>query len=79
MELLANITILAISEGIIRYEELYVMNEEQLFSLLIDNASLELLGLLHMFRGVKKDQINKIEINGDESYIPNTNYIETKQ
>lgn len=63
MELLANITSLAISEGVIRYEELYVMNEEQLFSLLIDNASLELLGLLHMFRGVKKDQINKIEIN----------------
>ena len=32
-----------------------------------------------LFRKKRAKIINKIEINGDESYIPNTNYIETKQ
>ena len=31
-----------------------------------------------LFRKKRAKIINKIEINGDSSYIPNTNYIETK-
>ena len=32
-----------------------------------------------LFRKKRANIINKIEINGESSYIPNTNYIETKQ
>ena len=32
-----------------------------------------------LFRKKRANIINKIEINGENSYIPNTNYIETKQ
>lgn len=62
MELLAKITKLAISRRIIRYEDLYKLNEKELFDILNKASNIDIIALLQVFRNVKKKEITNIEL-----------------
>lgn len=62
MQLLAKITKLAISKGLITYEELYSYDERELFELLKDIKDKELMLLLNEFQNKKKDDIPDIDL-----------------
>lgn len=63
MELLAKITRLAISRRIIKYEDLYKLNEKELFDILNKGSNLDIIALLQVFRNVKKNEIGTIELS----------------
>ncbi len=62
MQLLANITVIAIKNGYLLYDDLYIYNEEELIKLLrqIDNKELQIL--LNKFFSINIDAIPNIEI-----------------
>ena len=62
MELLAKITKLAISRRIIRYEDLYKLNEKELFNILNKASNLDIIALLQAFKNIKKKEITNIEL-----------------
>ena len=62
MQLLANITKLAISNKVISYEDLYFYNEEKLFNLLKNENNYELKQLINQFETQKIEDIPEIEL-----------------
>ena len=62
MQLLANITKLAIDKGYITYQELYHLNEIEMFSLFSAIKDLEIRDLLYKFKNIKKDEIPEIRL-----------------
>lgn len=62
MELLAEITREGIEKDYFTYEDLYVLNEEQLFSLLINTNDPSLLEKIKIFQTIKKNDIPKMEM-----------------
>lgn len=62
MNLLANITKLAIDKKYILYNDLYIYDEEQLFEILKSIKDSELQRLLYIFGNIKKDDIPSIEL-----------------
>lgn len=62
MQLLANITRLAIENKYISYDDLYVYNEEQLFNLFKKINNERLNNELHIFENIKKDDIPNIKL-----------------
>ncbi|MGN1338352.1 MAG: HD domain-containing protein [Candidatus Coprovivens sp.] len=62
MELLANITNLAIINGIINYNDLYVMNEKEVIKRLKNNNILEIKLLMHMFENMRIQDIDSVEL-----------------
>ena len=62
MELLANITRLAISKEYILYDQLYFYNEEELFKIFKSVNDSELLGLIDEFQNIKMEDISDIEL-----------------
>ena len=62
MELLAKITSYAIYKNYIKYEDLYILNEKQIFDILEKSNDSELLRLLFKFHNIQKEQIPKTNI-----------------
>jgi len=62
MQLLANITELAINKKYIAYDELYSYNEKELFDLLENKNDIELKTLINEFKNIKKENIPFIEL-----------------
>lgn len=62
MQLLADITKLAISKGYITYENLYYLNEEQIFCVLKNSNDVEILEMLNKFETIKLEDIPKFNI-----------------
>lgn len=61
MQLLSEITKLAINKKYISYDELYSFNEEELFSLFIEKDDEQLKLLILKFTNIKKEEIPNIE------------------
>ena len=64
MELLANITRMAIDDNIVKYDDLYYLKEDELFTILNNCSNTEIKSLLDKFYHIKKDEIKEIEIKG---------------
>ena len=62
MQLLAQITKLAIEKQYISYDELYSYNEEELFTIFIRINDEEIKSLIFKFQNIKKEQIPNIEL-----------------
>lgn len=62
MQLLANITKLAIERNYLSYQELYSYSEEELFNLLKAQNDEELQMLIEKFKTIKKEDIPNIEL-----------------
>ena len=60
MDLLARITRVTIQKKYIKYEDLYYLDEEELFSLLNNINDKEVEHLLYQFKNIKKDEISDI-------------------
>ena len=64
MELLAIITKRAIDDKLFSYDELYTLNEDEVYSLISHSSDKELLSLYEKFKNVKLDEIEMVEIPG---------------
>ena len=64
MELLANITRIAIDNDIVKYDDLYFIKEDELFTILNNCSNIEIKSLLDKFYHIKKDEIKEMEIKG---------------
>jgi hypothetical protein len=62
MDLLAKITKYSINKGYINYEELYYLDEEQLFEILKNKKDEELINLIYQFQNMKLEDIPKIDL-----------------
>ena len=62
MELLAIITKRAIDDKLFSYDELYTLNEDEVYSLISHSSDKELLSLYEKFKNVKLDEIEIVEI-----------------
>ena len=62
MELLSQITKLAIDKNYIRYDELYTYNEEELFNIFKESNDKELNLLIWQFENIKKEEIPNIKL-----------------
>lgn len=62
MDLLSQITKLAIDKNYIRYDELYTYNEEELFNIFKESNDKELNLLIWQFENIKKEDIPNIEL-----------------
>ncbi len=62
MELLAKITKKAIREGYIKYDDLYSLNENELFKIIKEKHDIELDTLLLKFENITKEEVTEIEI-----------------
>lgn len=62
MQLLANITKLAIEKNYLSYQELYSYSEEELFNLLKAQNDEKLQRLIEKFKNIKKEDIPNIEL-----------------
>ncbi len=62
MHLLANITKLSIDKGYITYDDLYSLNEVELFNILKKSIDKELLDKINLFENINIDSIPKIDI-----------------
>ena len=62
MELLAIITKKAIDDKLFSYDELYTLNEDEVYSLISHSSDKELLSLYEKFKNVKLDEIEMVEI-----------------
>lgn len=62
MHLLANITKLSIDKGYITYDDLYSLNEVELFNILKKSTDKELLDKINLFENINIDSIPKIDI-----------------
>ena len=62
MELLAIITKRAIDDKLFSYDELYTLNEDEVYSLISHSSDKELLSLYEKFKNVKLDEIEMVEI-----------------
>ena len=71
MELLAKITKKAIESNYLKYEDLYHLNEEELFCSLNHIKNISLKKYLHIFKNVKKKDIPKIEVHNIKARIIN--------
>ena len=60
MELLANITKIAIENHYITYEDLFILNEEEIFKL-FDTID-DLKDKLNLFKNIKKEEVPDINI-----------------
>lgn len=63
MELLAKITRISIEKKYIKYDDLYYLNEKELFKILNSIHNLELSILLYIFKNVKKKDIPHFELS----------------
>ena len=63
MELLANITKKAINKGIITEEQLYILSEKDILSLIEFSFDSELREQLHLFKTIKREDIPKIRVD----------------
>ena len=71
MELLAKITAIAISRKYIKYDDLFFLNEDQIFKIFIESKDNELLELLNKFKTIKKEEIPETIIPEVKSRIIN--------
>ncbi len=71
MELLADITKKAINKGIIKYSDLYVMNEELLINLLSNSVDTNIRNAISLFKIIKRNNIPKIELNNVKDRVIN--------
>lgn len=62
MELLAKITRRALDIGIISYNDIYILDEEEIFKIFEKSCDSELLSLLDIFKNIKLDEITNIDI-----------------
>lgn len=62
MDLLAKITKRAIDLGIVTYDQLFILDEEELFRLLDNSLDLEIKNNLDLFRNIKSSDIHNIDI-----------------
>ena len=62
MELLAKITRRAMNIGIISYESIYLLNEEEIFEIFKKSCDRELISLLEKFKNIKLNEIDNIDI-----------------
>ena len=62
MQLLATITKLSIDRGYISYDDLYSLNEIELFNILKNSNDKELLDKIYLFENIDIDSIPKIDI-----------------
>ena len=62
MHLLANITKLSIDKGYITYDDLYSLNEVELFNILKKSTDKELLDKINLFENINIDSIPMIDI-----------------
>ena len=62
MELLADITRYAISKDYIKYEDLYILNEEDLFKIFKSKKDDTLNYMLDIFYHIKKDELPEIKV-----------------
>lgn len=62
MELLAKITKLAITKKYIKYEDLYYLNENELFKILNNIHNVEISVLLYIFKNIKKKDIPEFNL-----------------
>ena len=63
MELLANITKKAINRGIITEEQLYILSERDILSLIEFSSDSELREQLHLFKNIKREDIPEIRVD----------------
>lgn len=71
MELLGNIARLAIENKIIKYKDLFYLDEEILFDKLKKSKNKEILNLLDTFHNIKKKDIKEIDLKGVKPRILN--------
>jgi len=64
MELLANITRLAIEKNIIKYEDLYILDENKIMNIFENSKDIEILNLLKHLKEVRKEDIPETIISG---------------
>ena len=64
MELLADITRYAISKDYIKYEDLYVLNELDMFKIFRSKKDKTLKYMLKLFKSIKKDELPEISVPG---------------
>ena len=62
MQLLANITKLAIERKYITYDELFVCNEDDMFRIFKEANDVDLIRFINEFENVKKDEIPEIKL-----------------
>ena len=63
MELLANITRLAINNNVISYDELYKYPEQTLFNVFQNSNNDDITSLLHTFKNIQKENIPDIKLD----------------
>ena len=63
MELLANITKKAINKGIITEEQLYILSERDILSLIEFSFDSELREQLRLFKNIKREDIPEIRVD----------------
>ena len=62
MELLAKITRIAINKKIITYDDLYVLDEEEIINRLNNSSDIDIINNLNLFKNITKDLIDDIEM-----------------
>ena len=62
MELLANITRTAIEDKLITYEDIYDLNEDELFKIFKRSKNVEFQNNINRFKTMKKEEIKKIDL-----------------
>ena len=62
MELLAKITRIAIDREIISYDDLYVLDEEEIMNRLENSLDIEIINYLDLFKNITKDLIDDIDM-----------------
>ena len=63
MELLANITKIALNNNYFTYNELFILNETEIFNILNNKNDVELIELLNLFKNITLEEIPNIELN----------------
>ena len=63
MQLLANITSLAIEKEYITYDELYVLNEEELWNIFTNIKDIDIINMITEFKTIKMEDIPDIKLD----------------
>lgn len=79
MELLAELTRKLIQKGIISYNDLYALNEEEIFEIIKKREEKDIVELFHKFQHVKKSEIPSIELKNVKQRIINPFILDTNQ
>ena len=62
MNLLSEITKIAINNGCIEYDDLFSLTEPEIFKILENSKNKEITKLLHIFYHIKKEEIPEINL-----------------